>query len=134
MHKGWQGVGATRPVSAAVNAAAHAANAESHTVSAAVPPPPAPNPASSSHPKQVKLQSQGAAANAAQFRGPIDAAAHTLRNEGIRGMYRGMGAPLATVALFNAVLFASRGQMEALLAHSDGGWGPVMTLLGCVHG
>jgi hypothetical protein len=35
-------------------------------------------------------------------------------------MYKGMAAPLATVALFNAVLFASRGQMEALLAHKDG--------------
>ena len=31
-----------------------------------------------------------------------------------------MGAPLATVALFNAVLFSARGRMEALLAHSDG--------------
>lgn len=35
-------------------------------------------------------------------------------------MYKGMGAPLATVALFNAVLFSSRGQMEVLLKHSDG--------------
>lgn len=31
-----------------------------------------------------------------------------------------MGAPLATVALFNAVLFSARGRMEALLAHADG--------------
>ena len=35
-------------------------------------------------------------------------------------MYRGMGAPLATVALFNAVLFSVRGRMERLLAHADG--------------
>ena len=35
-------------------------------------------------------------------------------------MYRGMGAPLATVALFNAVLFSVRGKMERILAHSDG--------------
>ena len=35
-------------------------------------------------------------------------------------MYRGMGAPLATVALFNAVLFSVRGKMERLLAHADG--------------
>lgn len=82
---------------------------------------------------KVKLQSQaggrpagsagqhGAAAAAApRFSGPIDAAARTLRTEGIKGMYKGMGAPLATVALFNAVLFASRGQMEVLLAHPDG--------------
>jgi hypothetical protein len=31
-----------------------------------------------------------------------------------------MGAPLATVALFNAVLFAARGQMQQLLQHTDG--------------
>jgi len=31
-----------------------------------------------------------------------------------------MGAPLATVALFNAVLFSSRGAAERALAHADG--------------
>ena len=45
----------------------------------------------------------------------------TLASEGVRGLFRGMAAPLATVALFNAVLFATRGQMERLLAHPDGG-------------
>ncbi len=44
----------------------------------------------------------------------------TLANEGLKGMYKGFSAPLATVALFNAVLFASRGQMEVLLKHRDG--------------
>jgi tagatose-1,6-bisphosphate aldolase len=44
----------------------------------------------------------------------------TLVREGFKGLYKGMSAPLATVALFNAVLFASRGQMEVLLAHKDG--------------
>ena len=44
----------------------------------------------------------------------------TLASEGVRGLFRGMAAPLATVALFNAVLFATRGQMERLLAHPDG--------------
>lgn len=43
----------------------------------------------------------------------------TLMREGIKGLYKGMAAPLATVALFNAVLFASRGQMAVLLAHKD---------------
>ena len=31
-----------------------------------------------------------------------------------------MAVPLGTVALFNAVLFATRGQMERLLSHADG--------------
>lgn len=44
----------------------------------------------------------------------------TLKESGLGGLFRGMGAPLATVALFNAVLFATRGQMEQLLAHDDG--------------
>lgn len=44
----------------------------------------------------------------------------TLVNEGVKGLYKGISAPLATVAVFNAVLFASRGQMEVLLKHKDG--------------
>lgn len=48
----------------------------------------------------------------------------TLAHDGIRGLFRGMAAPLATVALFNAVLFATRGQMERILAHPDGGGCP----------
>jgi solute carrier family 25 carnitine/acylcarnitine transporter 20/29 len=43
-----------------------------------------------------------------------------LVNEGVKGLYKGISAPLATVAVFNAVLFASRGQMEVLLKHKDG--------------
>ena len=44
----------------------------------------------------------------------------TLVKEGMKGIYKGFSAPLATVALFNAVLFASRGQVEVLLRHKDG--------------
>jgi solute carrier family 25 carnitine/acylcarnitine transporter 20/29 len=62
---------------------------------------------------KTKLQSQGAAAAAARFSGPGDALVRTFREEGVAGFYRGMGAPLATVALFNAVLFASRGAATA---------------------
>lgn len=35
-------------------------------------------------------------------------------------LFRGMSAPFATVAVYNAVLFAARGQMESILAHADG--------------
>lgn len=48
----------------------------------------------------------------------------TLASDGVRGLFKGMGAPLATVALFNAVLFATRGQMERILAHADGAYTP----------
>lgn len=37
---------------------------------------------------------------------------------------QGMAAPLATVALFNAVLFGSWGALERMLGHADGEAGP----------
>ncbi len=43
-----------------------------------------------------------------------------LAEEGTKGFFKGLAAPLATVAIYNAVLFAARGNMERLLAHSDG--------------
>ena len=50
----------------------------------------------------------------------LHAGVQTIQESGVRGLFKGMGAPLTTVALFNAVLFATRGQMENLLAHEDG--------------
>ncbi|KAG5228720.1 Mitochondrial carnitine/acylcarnitine carrier family protein [Salix suchowensis] len=60
---------------------------------------------------KVKLQSQPAPlpGQAPKFAGAVDA-----------GLYKGMGAPLATVAAFNAVLFSVRGQMETLLRSQPG--------------
>ena len=54
------------------------------------------------------------------YGGALDATRKTLASEGLRGLYKGMAAPLATVALFNAVMFATRGRMEQLLEHADG--------------
>ncbi|CAN1256685.1 Mitochondrial carnitine/acylcarnitine carrier-like protein [Linum perenne] len=64
---------------------------------------------------KVKLQSQ-----APKFSGAIDAVKQTVAAEGMGGLYKGMGAPLATVAAFNAVLFTVRGQLEALLRTHPG--------------
>ncbi|CAA6667052.1 unnamed protein product [Spirodela intermedia] len=50
-----------------------------------------------------------------KYAGAMDAVKQTISAEGPRGLYKGMGAPLATVAAFNAVLFTVRGQMESLL-------------------
>jgi len=44
----------------------------------------------------------------------------TIAEGGVYSLFRGMGAPFATVAFYNAVLFAARGQMESMLAHPDG--------------
>ncbi|XP_010559312.1 PREDICTED: mitochondrial carnitine/acylcarnitine carrier-like protein [Tarenaya hassleriana] len=71
---------------------------------------------------KVKLQSQPAPAlgQLPKYAGAIDAVKQTIASEGPRGLYKGMGAPLATVAAFNAVLFTVRGQMEALLRSEPG--------------
>lgn len=64
---------------------------------------------------KVKLQSQPTPlpGQPPKFSGAMDAVRQTVASEGPRGLYKGMGAPLATVAAFNALLFTVRGQMEA---------------------
>ncbi|XP_068650642.1 mitochondrial carnitine/acylcarnitine carrier-like protein [Aristolochia californica] len=71
---------------------------------------------------KVKLQSQPAPlpGQLPKYSGAMDAVKQTIAAEGPRGLYKGMGAPLATVAAFNAVLFTVRGQMEALLRYEPG--------------
>jgi len=71
---------------------------------------------------KVKLQSQPAPlpGQPPKYAGAMDAVKQTLAAEGPKGLYKGMGAPLATVAVFNAVLFTARGQMEALLRDAPG--------------
>ncbi|XP_010441533.1 PREDICTED: mitochondrial carnitine/acylcarnitine carrier-like protein [Camelina sativa] len=71
---------------------------------------------------KVKLQSQPTPApgQAPRYSGAIDAVKQTVAAEGPRGLFKGMGAPLATVAAFNAVLFTVRGQMEGLFRSEAG--------------
>lgn len=68
---------------------------------------------------QVKLQSMPG-----KYTGPMDASRQILRNHGPKGFFKGLAAPLVTVAAVNAVIFAARGRMEKLLAHVDGGFPP----------
>lgn len=44
----------------------------------------------------------------------------TIIEHGALGLFRGMAAPFATVAVYNAFIFAARGQMEKVLNHADG--------------
>ncbi|RZC74121.1 hypothetical protein C5167_049607 [Papaver somniferum] len=71
---------------------------------------------------KVKLQSQPVPlpGQVAKYSGAIDAVKKTIKAEGVGGLYKGMGAPLATVAAFNAVLFTVRGQMESLVRSEPG--------------
>lgn len=71
---------------------------------------------------KVKLQSQPTPlpGQPPKYSGAFDAVKQTIAAEGPRGLYKGMGAPLATVAAFNAVLFTVRGQMESVVrSHPD---------------
>lgn len=70
--------------------------------------------------RKPALAATGQAQSASSVMLVFLASMQTLFKEGLKGIYKGMGAPLATVALFNAVLFASRGQMQVLLSHKDG--------------
>ena len=47
---------------------------------------------------------------------PMEAVRGVVAAQGVLGMYKGMGAPLATVAAFNAVLFSTRGYTERALS------------------
>ncbi|XP_022965121.1 mitochondrial carnitine/acylcarnitine carrier-like protein isoform X1 [Cucurbita maxima] len=71
---------------------------------------------------KVKLQSQPVPlpGQPPKFSGAMDAVKQTIAAEGPRGLYKGMGAPLATVAAFNAVLFSVRGQLEGQLRSQPG--------------
>eukprot|EP01087_Luapelamoeba_hula_P016357 TRINITY_DN5027_c0_g1_i1.p1 TRINITY_DN5027_c0_g1~~TRINITY_DN5027_c0_g1_i1.p1 ORF type:complete len:662 (+),score=109.99 TRINITY_DN5027_c0_g1_i1:80-2065(+) len=54
---------------------------------------------------KVRIQT----AEKGMFAGPIDATLKTIRGEGLRGLYKGMGSPLATIPVINAIVFASYG-------------------------
>ncbi|KAL3621767.1 hypothetical protein CASFOL_034427 [Castilleja foliolosa] len=71
---------------------------------------------------KVKLQSQPTPlpGQLPKYAGAFDAVRQTIAAEGPGGLYKGMGAPLATVAAFNAVLFTVRGQLEGLLRSEPG--------------
>ena len=54
------------------------------------------------------------------YSGAMDVVRQTVAVQGVRGLYKGMAAPLATVAAFNALLFSAWGGAERVLAHADG--------------
>lgn len=60
----------------------------------------------------VKLRLQMAQGN---FSGALDCTTQTIQKEGVRGLYRGMMSPLATVPLANAVVFGTYGQAKTFL-------------------
>ncbi|KAJ6547052.1 mitochondrial carrier domain-containing protein [Mycena capillaripes] len=63
---------------------------------------------------KVRLQSQVLDAEA-RFTGPIDCLNKTWRNEGIRGLYRGLPAPIVGAMAENASLFLSYRELQDLI-------------------
>ncbi|KAJ7090293.1 mitochondrial carrier domain-containing protein [Mycena belliarum] len=63
---------------------------------------------------KVRLQSQVLDAEA-RFTGPIDCLNKTWRNEGIRGLYRGLPAPIVGAMAENASLFLSYRELQDII-------------------
>ncbi|KAJ7696128.1 mitochondrial carrier domain-containing protein [Mycena olivaceomarginata] len=63
---------------------------------------------------KVRLQAQVLDAEA-RFSGPIDCLKKTWKNEGIRGLYRGLPAPIAGAMVENASLFLSYRELQNLI-------------------
>jgi len=64
----------------------------------------------------VKVQLQRSSGHA----NPIDAVKQLVATQGVHGLYRGMGPPLCTVAVFNALLFGITGSLNRFV-RPDGG-------------
>jgi len=63
---------------------------------------------------KVRLQAQVLDAEA-RFSGPIDCLKKTWKNEGIRGLYRGLPAPIVGAMVENASLFLSYRELQDLI-------------------
>ncbi|KIK18790.1 hypothetical protein PISMIDRAFT_108732 [Pisolithus microcarpus 441] len=63
---------------------------------------------------KVRLQSQ-VLDTAARFGGPLDCLVQTWRNEGIRGLYRGLPVPIFGAMAETAGLFLTYSQLQSLL-------------------
>ncbi|KAH0834943.1 mitochondrial carrier domain-containing protein [Lanmaoa asiatica] len=68
---------------------------------------------------KVRLQSQVLDATA-RFNGPIDCLVRTFKNEGVRGLYRGLPAPIVGAMVENASLFVSYSQLQHVIRRVTG--------------
>ncbi|KAI0070532.1 mitochondrial carrier [Panus rudis PR-1116 ss-1] len=68
---------------------------------------------------KVRLQSQ-VLDETARFSGPIDCLKQTWKKEGLRGLYRGLPAPIVGAMTENAVLFLSYNELQAVVRQATG--------------
>eukprot|EP00040_Diaphanoeca_grandis_P022477 m.120790 g.120790 ORF g.120790 m.120790 type:complete len:307 (-) comp28830_c1_seq2:144-1064(-) len=65
---------------------------------------------------KVRLQTD----TSGRFNGVVDAVKQTVKKEGIRGLYKGVGAPLAMTGAVNCVLFGTQFNIVAALERMNG--------------
>lgn len=63
---------------------------------------------------KVRLQAQVLDATA-RFRGPLDCLVQTYKKEGVRGLYRGLPAPIVGAMAENATLFLAYGELQNVI-------------------
>lgn len=63
---------------------------------------------------KVRLQTQHQA-----YASAIQATLKTIRDEGFRGLYKGMGSPMVTIPLINAIVFSAYGQAKSWMQGRD---------------
>lgn len=64
---------------------------------------------------QDTIKTRAQTAPVGQFKGPLDVAVQTIRNEGILALYKGVSPPLLGVAGVNSLLFASNAYARRLV-------------------
>ena len=67
---------------------------------------------------KVRLQSEGL--HSTRFKGPIHCVTETIQHEGIRGLYKGMAAPLFATGGINSVLFGTQYSVVKEIIKRDG--------------
>jgi solute carrier family 25 (mitochondrial carnitine/acylcarnitine transporter), member 20/29 len=67
---------------------------------------------------KVRLQSEGL--HSKRFQGPMHCLKETLAHEGVRGLYKGMAAPLFATGAINSVLFGTQYSVVQQIVASEG--------------
>jgi solute carrier family 25 carnitine/acylcarnitine transporter 20/29 len=66
---------------------------------------------------KVRLQSEG---RGGRFSGPLHCVVHTVQEEGLRALYKGVTPPLLGTGVINALVFGMQGVFTPLMKRLDG--------------
>merc|ERR1711900_51424 len=68
----------------------------------------------------VKVRLQGQAQSGTKYKGMVDCGVRTFRQEGVRGLYKGVSVPIACCGVLNATLFTVNGLSKRAVALAVG--------------